>query len=132
MNETLANTGIVVFIVYAAFSVANMIEMRRTSIALRRFVKRSEEDLYSALTALRGILEDIEKSTYNVAALTRSFREVAEAVTKVENTVTGLYAYYKEGLGETARANVAGLKAGVKAGVTTLLKNLNNRKEGSS
>ena len=57
---------------------------------------------------------------------------MAETVARVEKTVNGLYEYYKEGLGEAARANIAGLKAGVKAGVVTLLKDLNNRKEGSS
>jgi hypothetical protein len=132
MNETLMSAGIVVFIVYAAFNIVNIIEMRRTSIALRQLITRTEENLHPALTAVRGILEDIGKATYNIAVLTRSLREVAETVARVEKTINGLYEYYKEGLGEAARANVAGLKAGVKAGVVTLLKDLNDRKEGSS
>ena len=132
MNEALINIGIVVFVIYAAFNISNIIEMRRTSSALRQLIKRTEENLHPALTALRGILEDIGKATYNIAVLTRSLREVAETVARVEKTVNGLYEYYKEGLGEAARANIAGLKAGVKAGVVTLLKDLNNRKEGSS
>jgi len=135
MNEALVNisiVGIIVFIIYAAFNIANLIEVRRASIALRQLIKRTEENLHPALTALRGILEDIGKATYNIAVLTRSLREVAETVERIENTVNGLYEYYKEGLGEAARANIAGLKAGVKAGMTTLLKDLNDRKEGSS
>ena len=132
MNEALINIGIVVFVIYAAFNISNIIEMRRTSSALRQLIKRTEENLHPALTALRGILEDIGKATYNIAVLTRSLREVAETVARVEKTVNGLYEYYKEGLGEAARANIAGLRAGVKAGVVTLLKDLNNRKEGAS
>ena len=132
MNEALVNIGIVVFIIYAAFNIASIIEMRRTNIALRQLIKRTEENLHPALTALRSILEDIGKATYDIAALTRSLRELAETVARVENTVNGLYEYYKEGLGEAARANIAGLRAGVKAGVVTLLKDLNNRKEGAS
>ncbi len=132
MNEALLSIGIVVFVIYAAFNIANSIEMRRTSIALRQLIRRSEENLHPALSALRGILEDIGKATYNIAMLTKSLREVAETVARVENTVNGLYEYYKEGVGEAARANIAGLKAGVKAGMTTLLKDLNDRKEGSS
>jgi hypothetical protein len=132
MIETLLSIGIVVFIIYAAFNIASIIEMRRTSIALRQLIKRSEENLHPALTALRGILEDIGKTTENVAVLTQSLRGVAETVARVEHTVDGLYAYYQEGVGEAARANIAGLKAGVKAGVVTLLKDLNERKEGSS
>ena len=132
MNEALVNIGIVVFVIYAGFNISNIIEMRRTSRSLRQLIKRTEENLHPALTALRGILEDIGKATYNIAVLTRSLREVAETVARVEGTVNGLYEYYKEGLGEAARANIAGLRAGVKAGVVTLLKDLNNRKEGSS
>ncbi len=132
MNEALVNIGIVVFIVYAVINIASIIEMRRASIALRQLIKRSEENLHPALTALRGILEDIGKTTYNIAVLTESLREMAETVARVENTVNGLYEYYKKDLGEAARANIAGLKAGVKAGMTTLLKDLNERKEGSS
>ncbi len=135
MNEALVIigiVGIVVFIIYAAFNITHIIEMRRTSIALRKLIERTEENLHPALRALRGILEDIGKATYNIAVLTRSLREVAETVARVEGTVNGLYEYYKEGLGGAARANIAGLKAGVKAGMTTLLKDLNERKEGSS
>lgn len=98
MNEALVNIGVVVFIIYAAFNIANIIEIRRTSIALRQLIKRTEENLHPALTALRGIFEDIGKATYNVAVLTRSLREVAETVARVENTINGLYEYYKEGL----------------------------------
>ena len=131
MNETLFNIGTVVFIIYAAFNIANLIEMRRTSIALRQLIKRSEENLHPALTALRGVLEGIGKTTDNVAVLTQSLRGVAETVTRVENTVNGLYDYYQESVSKSARANIAALKAGVRAGVTTLLKDLNERKEGS-
>lgn len=132
MNEILLSAGVVVFIIYAAFNIANIIEMRRTSVALRQFIGKTEEDLHPALTALRGVLEDVGKVTYNIAELTGRVREVAETVARVENTVTGLYQSYTEGLGETAQANIAGLKAGVKAGVVTLLKDLKDRKEGSS
>ena len=132
MNEVLFSVGVCVFIIYAVFSIASMIEMRRTSIALRQLINRTEESLHPALAALRGILEDIGKGTYNLAALTERVREVSETVAIVETSLGDLYEYYKEGLGEAAHANIAGLKAGVRAGMTTLLRDLNNRKEGSS
>jgi hypothetical protein len=131
MNKTLLTIGLVVFIIYAMFNIAYLIEMRRTSIALRQLVRRTEENLHPALTALRGILEDIGKTTYTISALTESIREAAETVATLEKNLSDLYEYYKKNLGEAARANMAGLKAGVKAGVVTLLKDLNDRKEGS-
>ena len=42
MNEALINIGIVVFVIYAAFNISNIIEMRRTSSALRQLIKRTE------------------------------------------------------------------------------------------
>ncbi len=132
MIEALLAIGVVAFITYAAFTIAHIIELRRTSLALRQLIMRTEENLHPALSALRGILEDIRKTTYNVAELTESVREVAETAKRVENEVKDLYAYYMEGMGEAARANIAGLKAGVKAGMITLLKDLSERKEGSS
>jgi hypothetical protein len=43
--------------------------------------------------------------------------------------VRDLYRTYEEKAGHAARANIAGLKAGVKAGVVTLLSSLKERKE---
>jgi hypothetical protein len=131
MNKTLLTMGLVVFIIYAMFNIAYLIEMRRTSIALRQLIRRTEENLHPALTALRGVLEDIGKTTYAIAALTEGVREVVETVSTLEKNLSDLYEYYKKNLGEAARANMAGLKAGVKAGVVTLLRDLNDRKEGS-
>jgi uncharacterized protein YoxC len=131
MNEALLTIGVVAFIIYAAFNISYIIEIRRTSVALRQLIMKTEENLHPALSSVRGILEDIRKTTYNVVVLTESVREVTETVQGVEKEVKDLYEYYREGMGEAARANIAGLKAGVKAGVVTLLKDLNERKEGS-
>ena len=131
MNEALVTIGVVAFIIYAALTVAHIIEVRRARGALRQLIMKTEENLHPALSALRGILEDIRKTTYNVVVLTESVREVAETVQRVEKEVKDLYEYYREGMGEAARANIAGLKAGVKAGMVTLLKALSERKKGS-
>ncbi len=132
MNERLLDIGVVVFIIYAVINVSHIIEMRRTSIALRRFIEKTEENLHPALSAGRSVLEDIGRATHNIVELTERIREVAATLTSVEKSIRGLYEHYKEGFGEATYANIAGLKAGVKAGVATLFKDLNDRKEGSS
>ena len=131
MLEILGSIGIIVFIVYAIFNIIYLIELRRTGVAVRQLVKRTEDDLLPAVAAFRNILEDIQKTTYNVAMLTDTVRETAETAIRVERRISDLYERYKDGLGEAARANIAGLKAGVKAGVTTLIKDLSDKKEGS-
>ncbi len=130
--EILLAIGLVVFIIYASFSIAQTIELRRTSMALRHMIARTEESLQPPLAAARGILENVKKSTDNVFILTEQVREMVEAVRRVEQSVTSLYEYYLDGMGESARANIAGLKAGVQAGVSTLLRDLSDKKEGSS
>ena len=132
MNEILLSIGIGVFIIYAAFNIASSIEIRRTSVAFRQLISRTESNLHPALASLRGILEDVGKTTAEIAVLSERVREVSETVTRFEKSLRELYDYYEVGLGEAARANIAGLKAGVKAGMVTLLRDLNNRKEGSS
>ncbi len=131
MHDILLAIGVTAFVIYAIFSIANILEMRKASVALRRLIEGSEENLYSSLAAMRGILEDIKKTTDNVVILTESVREIAETAQRVEKNVKELYGYYVEGMGETARANMAGLKAGVKAGVTSLLRDMSEKKEGS-
>jgi hypothetical protein len=123
--------GVVAFIIYAVFSIAATLEVRRTGIAVRQFIGRIEENLHPALAAMTGILEGIRKTTDNVVELTDSVRETAEIARSIERNVKNLYEHYLEGMGEAARANMAGLKAGVKAGMTTLFKDLGEKKEGS-
>ncbi len=132
MHEIVLAIGVVTFMVYTAVTVAHLIELRRASIAFRQFITKAGENLYPSLSALRGVLEDINRVTADVAMLTQSVRDAAETVKRIETSVKDLYEYYWEGTGETARANIAGVKAGVKAGVTTLLKDLSKKKEGSS
>jgi phage-related tail protein len=80
---------------------------------------------------LKHILEDVGKATDNVVALTENVREIAGSVAAVEKNIKKLYRSYKEGISDTTRANIAGMKAGVKTGVVTLFENLIAKKEGS-
>jgi len=132
MNEIVLTTGVVVFVVYAVFHIAYLVEMRRTSAALRRFIAKTDDNIQPALSALRNIFEDIGKATENVAVLTERARDLTERMAAVERTVSDLYGQYKDAAGEAARAQAAGLKAGVRAGMASLLKTLNTRKESSS
>ncbi len=130
--ELLAAIGVVSFIIYASFNIFYLIEMRKTSFAIRQLITRAEENLYPALAAIRHIFEDIKTVTDNAAALSKSLREAAEALTSAQSAIKNMYQSYEENLGKSMRANVSGLKAGIKTGVDTLLSNLKDRKEGLS
>ncbi len=132
VSEILLAIAVVIFGVYASVNIVYIIEVRRTTFALRQLIKSSEENLLPALASMRHILGNVEKAAGSVAVAAESVRAIAETAGAVEKTVKNLYGSYVESTGEAARANIAGLKAGVKTGVVTLLKNLTNRKEGSS
>ncbi len=132
MNEVLLTVSIVVFILYAAFVIAAAIELRRTGAAIRQFLARTEAGLHPALAAMRAVLEDVMKTTSNVASITESVRDMAGTAEKVKDSVQELYENYGDGMSDAVHARIAGLKAGVSAGMTTLLKEKHERKEESS
>jgi hypothetical protein len=130
--ELLLAIGVVSFVIYAAFNIFYIIEMRKTNFAIRQLVARAEENLHPALAAVRHIFEDIKTITDDAATLSKSLREAAEGLTAAQNAIKDMYQSYEENLGKSVRANVSGLKAGIKTGVDTLLSNLKDRKEGLS
>jgi len=130
--ELLLAIGIVFFIMFASFNIYYLIEMRKTSFAIRQLIARAEENLHPSLAAIRYVFEDIKTITDNAASLSKSLREAAEALTATQNSIRNIYHSYEEKLGVPVRANVSGLKAGIKTGVITLLSSLKDKKEVSS
>ena len=129
--EIILAIGVTAFIIYAAFNIFYLMELRRTSFAVRQLVEKAEENIHPTLVALRRALEDIGTVTDNVAELSKSLREAADAVTAAEKRIKALYLAYEDGISEAARANIAGVQAGIRAGVGTLLKGLKSKEKGS-
>ena len=129
--EIILAIGVTAFIIYAAFNIFYLMELRRTSFAVRQLVEKAEENIHPTLAALRRALEDIGTVTDNVAELSKSLREAADAVTAAEKRIKALYLAYEDGISEAARANIAGVQAGIKAGVGTLLKGLKSKEKES-
>ena len=129
--EIILAIGVTAFIIYAAFNIFYLMELRRTSFAVRQLVEKAGENIHPTLVALRRALEDIGTVTDNVAELSKSLREAADAVSAAEKRIKALYLAYEDGISEAARANIAGVQAGIKAGVGTLLKGLKSKEKGS-
>jgi hypothetical protein len=132
MNGIILDIGIIVFIIYAAINIFYIIDLRRTSVAARELIKNTGENLNPALVELRGTLENIRKMTDEIGILTRDVRLVADSAASLEKGLRKFWEYYKDDIGPAVGANIAGLKAGVKTGVVTLVRNLKERKGGSS
>jgi hypothetical protein len=132
MNGIILDIGVIVFIIYAAVNIFYIIDLRRTSVAARELIRKTGENLNPALVELRGTLENIRNMTDGIGILTRDVRLVADSAAALEKGLRKFWGYYKDDIGPAVGANIAGLKAGVKTGVVTFVRNLKERKGGSS
>lgn len=132
MNAALLNIGAIIFIVYAVFNILWLIDMRRTSVALRRLIGKTEESLGPALAELTRAATDIRKATEGAFQLVERLRIAAGTIISAEKSIESIYHYYRQSVSQSAQSNIAGIKAGVRAGVVNFLSNLKSRKEGSS
>ena len=130
--EILLAIGVVSFIIFAAFHIAYIIEVKKTSLAIRQLIAETEENLHPSLATVRHVFEDVKIITDNLVVLSKGLREAAVVLTTAQNVLKGIYQSYEENLDKPVRANVSGLKAGIKTGVVTLLGNLKDKKEGLS
>lgn len=124
MNDMLMNIGVVVFIVFAIVSIAYQVSAYRAASALRQFMRQSSGDMQHVLSELRVTLENFRKITDNVSGVTEDVREISNSVADLQRDVRTLYSFIRETVGGAVKADLAGLKAGVKTGMETLVKNL--------
>jgi len=124
MNYMLMNIGVVVFIVFAVVSIAYQVNNFRAATALRQFIRQSSGEIQNVLVELRVTLENFRKITDNVHVVTEDVREIANLVADLQRDIRTLYSFIRETVGGTVKADIAGLKAGVKTGMAALVKNL--------
>ena len=124
MNYMLMNIGVVVFIVFAVVSIAYQVNNYRAASALRQFIRQSSGEIQNVLVELRVTLENFRKITDNVHVVTEDVREIANLVADLQRDIRTLYSFIRETVGGTVKADIAGLKAGVKTGMAALVKNL--------
>lgn len=124
MNVVLLNTGIIVFIIYAIFSIAYQVSAYRAAVALRQFIDLSSKDSLAVLAELRVTLENFRRISDNVTGVTEDVREITSSVADIQQEVRTLYGIIKGAAGAEARADLAGLKAGIRTGVATLVQGI--------
>lgn len=127
MVEVILSIGVASFIIYAAFSIAYIISMKRTSETTRDFLKNTEADVKGTLAELKGTLENMRKISGDVSSVTTEVRQISDTVAGLDKGIRDLYEYLKRGLGAETEANLAGLRAGITTGVTTLIQNLKEK-----
>ncbi len=124
MTDVLLGIAVATFVVYTAFHISYIVSMKRTSERMAEFFRNTEAGLNGTLSELKDTLENVKKITGNVKAATEDVRQIADTAANVERSLRGFYFSAKESLGTAAEARVAGLKAGIRTGVVTLVRNL--------
>ncbi|MGE5172517.1 MAG: DUF948 domain-containing protein [Betaproteobacteria bacterium] len=127
MTEIILSVGVIAFIIYAGFFIVHVMSLRRTSATVNDFIKRTDDNMNGALLELRGTLENIRKITGDVGAVTEEVRQISNTVASLDKGIRDFYGYMRNNLGSAVEANIAGLKAGIKSGVVTLVKNLQEK-----
>ncbi len=131
MTNIILSIGVLVFIIYTAYFVVWVRSIMRMNTMIDGFINRTEGNINATLIELKATLENTRKITGDVGVVTDEIRQVSRTVASVDKGLKDVYGYVRDGLGPAAGANLAGLKAGIKTGVITLVKNL-REKEGSS
>ncbi len=130
MTEIILGIGCAAFIVYVIVFIVFVGNLTRTNRTLDEFIRRTEGNMNATLIELKGTLENFRKITGDVSIVTEEVRQISHTVASLDKGIRELYGYIRLELGPAAEANLAGLKAGIKTGVVTLVKNL-REKEGS-
>jgi ABC-type transporter Mla subunit MlaD len=129
MIELLLGLGVAVFTLYAAFSIVSSISIKRTSDSMREFLMDTEGSLNSALSEFRATLENMRKISSDIREVTADIKQVSHGVADAEKVLRDRLVSLDQSLSSTVEANIAGLKAGVAAGVESIVRNAAIRKE---
>jgi hypothetical protein len=129
MNATnlLLAIGVAVFIIYAIVNIIYLNDLRKTTSVLRQFIIRTDENLQPALIDMRSALQDIRRISGDLVTATERVRSLAATLGAVEKSIRVIYGSYREGIQHAARSNVESVKAGLKAGVLSLFRNMRSK-----
>ncbi|MGE5894326.1 MAG: DUF948 domain-containing protein [bacterium] len=128
MTDTVLIIGLVIFSVLVGFIIFFIIDLRRTSTAVRELVRNTEEDLIPALNELKLTLQSIRAVTDDINTVTAEARDFADTIAHVTHSIKQVSGAI-DTVSVNATATIAGLRAGLKEGVTALFTNLISRKE---
>jgi uncharacterized protein YoxC len=126
MDTILLAVIAVCLLVQVFFLVPMLVELRKTLIHLSKYMddglKPALEELQSAMKSLRGISDDVGGITSDVREFSRSVVEIGHTV----SAINGLL----ETVGSSVSVRAVSLRAGIRAAVEYLAKNLIRKGDG--
>ena len=126
------NILVVIALVFAIFLSAAIIwfiiDLRRTSCALREFIKSTEETLAPAMIELKLTMQSVRSVHEDVGAIVRDARDITDSVSDISQNIKKLSGIAGE-LGAGMSSTVVGLRAGVREGIMAFIGSLIHRNE---
>ncbi len=116
--------GVAVFTVFAVVQIVYFVGLIKVVARMAMFFKNIEDNVNASLAELKPTLTNLKQITEDAQAVTGDVRQISARVATVEKEISSVVTSLKEGVSSTVGANIAGLQAGIKAGVATLVNNL--------
>ena len=126
MNQILLILIGIAVLVTAGFTIALIVEVRKTICILNKLLKTTEEcikptleEMQLTLKSLRRVSDDLNDVTADIKTLSGAARDVGRNIRHISNLV--------ESVTLATAIKASGLKAGIKTGLEVLLGNLFSR-----
>jgi|GEM_PF-4879581 uncharacterized protein YoxC len=114
---------IIVIIVIGVLIVPVILELRRTLRRINNFLDSTEQSLTPAIDNLNSTIERINSIMADIQLVSQGTKEMADNIKhlsgKIQDIVEGVDELRKE-----ASSNVSAIKAALRVGINTLIKNL--------
>lgn len=123
MNTIFLSIITLAFLVAVGVFIFVMIEIRSASKAIRDFLKNTEDSLKPAIAELEESLRSIRKAADGITEVSEDLREFSGSVKKTGENVKRISDLFEEVTTGTV-TKVFSLRAGIRAAIETLLKNL--------
>jgi uncharacterized protein YoxC len=116
----------VCLLVQVFFLVPMLVELRRALVLLSKYM---DDGLKPALQELQETLKSLRNVSDDVGGITSDVREVSKSVAGMAHTVSAINGLL-EAVGSSASVRAAGLRAGIRAAIEYLARNLIRKGDG--
>lgn len=123
MNTIFLSIITLAFLIAVAVFIIVMIEVRNSTRSIRGFLQNTEEDIKPVLEELQESLKSIRKAADRITEVSEDLREFSTSVRKTGENVRRISEIVEEVASGTV-TRVFSLRAGIRAAMETLLKNL--------
>ncbi len=113
MIEILLAIGVATFIVHTTFYIYSLVTIKRTGERMLNLLTTMEGNMSAVLNELKAALENVKGITDDARAVTNDVRLISASVVSLQKDMRS-----------TVEANIAGLQAGIKTAVVSLVKQL--------